>query len=101
MLGVFSSIEDTKTAAAAVLTGHCFPDRLTANKLESVDRHGSVCDFLQTVEETFGFENYDFESKTAVYLSFYKKGILELRVKFFLNIFLHNNNNIFRDNFFI
>ena len=80
MLGVFSSIEDTKTAQATVTTGHCFPVRLTGNKLESVDRHGSVCDFLQTDGETFGFEDYDFESKTAVYISFYKKGILELRV---------------------
>ena len=80
MLGVFSSIEDTKTATAAVTTGHCFPARFTGNKLESVDRHGSVCDFLQTDEKTFGFEDYDFESKTAVYLSFYKKGLFELMV---------------------
>ena len=80
MLGVFSSIEDPKAAAAAVTTGHCFPVRLTGDKFESVDRHGAVCEFLQTDEETYGFEDYDFESKTGVYLMYYKKGLFELRV---------------------
>jgi hypothetical protein len=78
MLGVYSLIEDTKAAAAAVTTGHCFPIRLKGDKFESVDRYGSVCEFLQTDEEKYGFEDYDFESKTAVFLMTYKKGIFEL-----------------------
>jgi hypothetical protein len=80
MLGVFSSIEDTKAAASAVTTGHCFPVRLTGDKFQSVDKHGAVCEFLHTDEEEYGFEDYDFESKTAVYLMLYKKGLFELRV---------------------
>ena len=79
ILGVYSLIEDLKATAAAVTTGHCFPVRLTGEKLESVDRQGSVCQFLQTDKEKYGFEEYDFESKTAVFLMIYKKGIFEFR----------------------
>ena len=79
MLGVYGLIEQPKAAAAAVTDGHCFPVRLTDDKLESVDNGGCVCDFLQTDTGIFRFEDYDFESKTAVYLMFYKKGLFELQ----------------------
>ena len=77
MLGVYGLIEQPKAAAAAVTDGHCFPVRLTDDKLESVDNGGCVCDFLQTDTGIFRFEDYDFESKNAVFLMKYMQNCTE------------------------
>jgi hypothetical protein len=81
MLGVYGLIEETKATAVAVTDGHCFPVRLTDDKLESVDSEGSVCDFLQTDKEKFRFEEYDFESKKAVFLMKYMQNCTEFQKK--------------------
>ena len=78
MLGVYGLIEETK-AAAVVTDGHCFPVRLNDGKFESVDNDGSVSDFLQTDKEKFRFEDYDFESKKAVFLMKYMQNCTEFQ----------------------
>jgi len=83
MLGVFDSIEDTKISATAesVTNGHCFAVRLNGEQFESVDYGGRVCSYLQTDEGNFGFEEFDFESKTYVALMLYMHGAIEFKKK--------------------
>jgi hypothetical protein len=79
LLGVYDFIEQNKTAAASVTDGHCFVVRLTDNKFESVDNEGRVCNLLHTDKGSFRLEDFDFESKTSVFLMVYMHGAMEFK----------------------
>jgi hypothetical protein len=61
-------------------TGTALPFDLNAdNKFESVDNEGRVCNLLHTDKGSFRLEDFDFESKTSVFLMVYMHGAMEFK----------------------
>jgi hypothetical protein len=65
--------DDTNT------NGHVFVIRFKNHKIESVDCEGNVSNCLHTDNSNIKFEDYDFESKTSVFLMIYLSGAIEYK----------------------
>ena len=79
LLGAYTKYQDVKNEQEddTNTNGHVFAIRIKNKKIESVDCEGSLSNFLHTDNSKIQFEDYDFESKTSVFLMIYLSGVIE------------------------
>jgi len=81
LLGAYTKFQNVKNENEddTNTNGHVFAIRIKNQKIESVDCEGSVSNFLHTDNSKIRFEDYDFESKTSVFLMIYLSGVIEYK----------------------
>jgi chloramphenicol O-acetyltransferase len=79
LLGAYKKFQNVKNENEDVTNtnGHVFAIRIKNKKIEYVDCEGSLLNFLHTDNSKIQFEDYDFESKTSVFLMIYLSGVIE------------------------
>jgi len=79
LLGAYTKFQNVKNENEddTNTNGHVFAIRNKNQKIESVDCEGNVSNFLHIDNSKIRFEDYDFESKTSVFLMIYLSGVIE------------------------